>query len=563
MKGLKGLLATAFLILVLAGGGCAGLPGAKAGPDASPPEKAKKTDKKKPSPEKPQAKDKQAKGKKAKAQKPAPPPPLRFSRERPFLRITLPARFRVEGGNPEEPGLLLRAWAGAAGPRLVIRARPLEAIPPPGELLRREQELLYRQLGADFAPARTLRLGGLKGKMFIYRVGRRSFLRLLLPGRGWLYVITLAPAKGQDAKQALALLDSLRLAGGGEGAPPPPRPAPALSPRQEIRNLVYSFDPPALAQARRRLRAMRKLNTRDQRLVLLQTEAVAIQALVLQRLGLKAEPVNWPRQRARTVAAWRRYRKTDSANRALGLAKLMEGEREKALHYLDRAIEIAPGQGANYLARALAGPDAVSREALARQALETGFDHPGAHLVLAWALENLKRGGEAALQYQAVLDSRPDHLPALAGLARVLMDDPRHQEQAAALWGRVLRLDPGDLQARFNLALVRLMLGQATEAQHLAEQVLAASPRDPAALNLRGLALKAQGRYQEAVQAYQAAIEADPRYAQAYYNLGALYAGKLKDKPRAYMAFKRFLEMEPQGPRADKVKEWILKSGEL
>ncbi len=555
---MKGIVTSVLLLLLLAAAGCAGLPGVKAGPPKAPAAKADNARKKTepgppPSPAGNEAPE-------AKPAKPAPPPPLHFSRERPFLRITLPARFRVEGGDPQEPGLILRAGAEPAGPRLVIRARPLEKLPPPGELLRREQELLYRQLGADFAPARTIKAGGLRGSMFLYRVGRRSFLRLLLPSRDWLYVITLAPAKGKNPQEALALLDSLRLAG-RKGAPPPPRRR--LSPRQEIRALVYSFDPPALAQARQRLRAMRKLEPHDQGLVLLQTEAVAIQALVLKRLGLEAEAVNWSRQRARTVAAWRPRRKSAAANRALGLAKLMEGEREKALHYLDLALEFGPGQGENYLARALASPNPVKQEALARQALETGFDYPGAHLLLAWALEDQGRGAEAAREYQAVLDSRPDHLPALSGLARVLMDDPRHQQRAAALWGRVLRLDPGDLQARFNLALVRLMLGQAAEAQHLAEQVLAARPRDPSALNLQGLALKAQGRYQQAVRAYRAAIEADPNYAQAYYNLGALYAGKLKDKPRAYLAFKRFLELEPRGPRADKVKEWILKSGEL
>ena len=105
------------------------------------------------------------------------------------------------------------------------------------------------------------------------------------------------------------------------------------------------------------------------------------------------------------------------------------------------------------------------------------------------------------------------------------------------------------------------MQNQPEQAQRLAAEVLTVNPGDAPALNLMGLALKAQKQYKKAAQQYQAAIKADPKYAQAYYNQGALYATELNDKTRAYIAFKKFLALEPQGPRADKVRQWIRSNG--
>ncbi|MBI4798440.1 MAG: tetratricopeptide repeat protein [Desulfarculus sp.] len=121
---------------------------------------------------------------------------------------------------------------------------------------------------------------------------------------------------------------------------------------------------------------------------------------------------------------------------------------------------------------------------------------------------------------------------------------------------------PSHQAARFNLALVRLSQERPQEAQRLAQDILTKDPQDASAHNLRGLALLAQKQYAQAAQAFEAASQADPRHAQALYNLGGVCAGQLQNSDCARQAFRRFLELEPQGPRADKARAWLQRHGQ-
>jgi adenylate cyclase len=88
--------------------------------------------------------------------------------------------------------------------------------------------------------------------------------------------------------------------------------------------------------------------------------------------------------------------------------------------------------------------------------------------------------------------------------------------EAIGLFERALALDPGSVEAESLLAGAlggRVLEGMTdsraadTErAEGLARQALAASPRSPLAHYARGQALRAQGRYEEAIPEYQTAI---------------------------------------------------------
>ncbi len=60
----------------------------------------------------------------------------------------------------------------------------------------------------------------------------------------------------------------------------------------------------------------------------------------------------------------------------------------------------------------------------------------------------------------------------------------------------------------------------------------------------RGNELNGQGRFEEAVEAYEKSIEQNPKSPTAHYNLGVAYK-KLRQYEKAAAAFKKTLEIEP------------------
>ncbi|MEI6808321.1 MAG: hypothetical protein WCN95_06335 [bacterium] len=66
------------------------------------------------------------------------------------------------------------------------------------------------------------------------------------------------------------------------------------------------------------------------------------------------------------------------------------------------------------------------------------------------------------------------------------------------------------------------------------------------------------GMYSEAVDALNKVLEAQPRAPDVHYNLGILYDKYLKDMRKAEYHYKKFLELDPSGQDAEKVKLWLL-----
>ena len=80
--------------------------------------------------------------------------------------------------------------------------------------------------------------------------------------------------------------------------------------------------------------------------------------------------------------------------------------------------------------------------------------------------------------------------------------------------------------------------GRHEEAVELLKRARALAPRDPHVLNSLGVCLKALGQLDSALQAYEAAIRADPRLAAAHFNRGAVL-DDLNDLPAAKAAYER------------------------
>ncbi len=67
----------------------------------------------------------------------------------------------------------------------------------------------------------------------------------------------------------------------------------------------------------------------------------------------------------------------------------------------------------------------------------------------------------------------------------------------------------------------------------------------------------AEGKYLEAINLYEAALDGSERAAEVHYKLGLLYDDKMNDPLNALHHFKRFLTITPTGKRAEEVKRFM------
>jgi tetratricopeptide (TPR) repeat protein len=142
------------------------------------------------------------------------------------------------------------------------------------------------------------------------------------------------------------------------------------------------------------------------------------------------------------------------------------------------------------------------------------------------------------------LAPRPLDPATLTREAAALMTQGR-LEEAEALFARVLAAHPRHPVALWNLGLLLLERERAAEALALADRALAREPRPPQAKLLRGDALQALGRFDEAVTAYDGV--AGDLAASALAKRGLALAAQ-QDHAGALAAFDRAMALKPDDP---------------
>ena len=124
---------------------------------------------------------------------------------------------------------------------------------------------------------------------------------------------------------------------------------------------------------------------------------------------------------------------------------------------------------------------------------------------------------------------------------------------AESLYRRVMKLDPDDATAGFNLGNLLRGEQQLVEAEAAYRWAVKADPRyAPAWHNLADL-LDESGRLSEAVDCQQRALRADPDYADAMFNM-ALLLQRLGRHGEAAAWWGQYLEYDRTSPWADRAK---------
>ena len=159
--------------------------------------------------------------------------------------------------------------------------------------------------------------------------------------------------------------------------------------------------------------------------------------------------------------------------------------------------------------------------------------HAKAHNNLALALVELGRLQEAADHFKASLDVEPRaEIFSDYGFTMERMGKPKEAVQA---YVKALELDPSSASAHFNMAVVFVRAGKFPEAEAHYRKALDGRPSAETHNGL-GYALSRQGRSEEAIKEFRAAIEIDPSYVPAFNNLaeGLASAGKFGEAEQYY-----------------------------
>jgi arylsulfatase A-like enzyme/predicted Zn-dependent protease len=217
---------------------------------------------------------------------------------------------------------------------------------------------------------------------------------------------------------------------------------------------------------------------------------------------------------------------------------------------------------------------------LLESALREDAKMPQARLMLGAAYSELDRSAEAKAQFDLVLKDDPKSVPALVGVASLLMREDKAKD-VIALCRQVLALDDRNVQAlallgeahadrgepekalahfekavaiqpkltrnRLNLAASLIEVRQYDRADKVLGEIVAESPRFPFAQFNRGLLHEAQGRFPEAGAAYAAEVAAYPGHYKARFNLGRVLL-RLGDGAGSLQQMREVVRLAPKQP---------------
>lgn len=129
-------------------------------------------------------------------------------------------------------------------------------------------------------------------------------------------------------------------------------------------------------------------------------------------------------------------------------------------------------------------------------------------------------------------------------------------DQALALLALIHAKAPTLSGPLVNKALIEIKRQQYNDAEQTLNQAIALNQNNPFAHNLRGVALREQGKFQDAKSAYETALAIDANYAKAHFNLGVLYELYMQAFPPALTHFEKYQALQAEPDKV--VANWIV-----
>jgi len=167
-------------------------------------------------------------------------------------------------------------------------------------------------------------------------------------------------------------------------------------------------------------------------------------------------------------------------------------------------------------------------------------------------VEQIKGRTDRTGQFVLDVDKPKDDADAVFAQAQAA-EEQGDAESAERLYRRVMRMDPADAAAAFNLGNVLRASGRNTEAEGAYRAAVKADPDFAQAWYNLADFLDDQRRTSEAVDLLKCALAADPDYADAIFNMG-LFLQRLERHAEAATWWRRYLALDDGSPWAARAK---------
>lgn len=278
-----------------------------------------------------------------------------------------------------------------------------------------------------------------------------------------------------------------------------------------------------------------------------------------------------------------------------GAAAFNEERYEEALGHFERAVELEPSlvearrvltltyfQLQDWEGAMRSAEELVELEAAGEAALTIGFDAAtqlgrpdraeifldrlvgeGSDPEIAARVYNLGvaklRAGDrqaAVERFEQAIEMNPQLGAAYNGIATVYLEDERYDD-ALGMADRLLEVDPGNAEALGIRYEVYRRLGDEEKMAAALEELQSTDPeRIVQAYYKQGVLLFDNGQVEEAAEAFERVLAANPEHARAHYQLGRCYLS-LNQLERAEQHLERFVEMAPDDPEAPSAREML------
>jgi tetratricopeptide (TPR) repeat protein len=262
-------------------------------------------------------------------------------------------------------------------------------------------------------------------------------------------------------------------------------------------------------------------------------ELAEIQASLAEALGWKAylegeaSPAELEEMERAAEAAVRLAPQDVDSQHARAYAAYHSNRMVEMETAIKEAVRLDPQNAESYLLYAIwYGFNPARAEELAEEALQHEPDLVAAHYVRALAAQRIGNLAEARESLESAVSIDPSFSRAHQKLAEIL-DESGDKPGALRAYRAAAAAAPEDLETRFRLAV----------------------------------ALRKSGRVDEAVSEYGKLVVLDPDLSEVHYNLAVLYVQEKQQPDLAAEHFKRFLELEPESDKADRVRDWLSSRG--